>query len=112
MLIARELCFFEATMTLPEVAEVPNEIPEVSIPSLSKIRKTSLPSASSPIVPTIAVVIPKRLIATAATAAGPPPARVISWAKTLSSSPGYSSTRAIVSIVITPMQTAWILLKI
>ena len=86
MLIARVLFFFEATMTLPAVATLPIETPEVSTFSFSKIRKTSLPSASSPIVPTIALLIPRRLNATAATAAGPPPARIISSATTLSSS--------------------------
>ena len=107
MLIARVLCSFEATITLPEVADVPIEIPVVSTPSFSNIRKTSLPSASSPIVPTIALLTPSRLSATAATAAGPPPAREISWAKTRSSSEGYFSTKAIVSTVITPTQTTW-----
>ena len=76
-------------MTLPALAVLPIEIPEVSTFSFSKIRKTSLPSASSPIVPTIALLIPNRLSATAATAAGPPPARVISLATTRSSSCGY-----------------------
>ena len=106
VLIARALCSLDATITLPAVADVPIETPDVSTPSRAKIRKTSLPSASSPIVPTIALLIPKRLIVTAATAAGPPPARTISFARTLSSSPGYLSTDAIVSIVITPTQTA------
>ena len=106
MLIARALCSFETTITLPAVALVPMEIPEVSTPSFSNIRKTSLPSASSPIVPTMALLIPSRLKATAATAAGPPPAREISCAITRSSAAGYLSTRAIVSTVITPTQTA------
>ena len=57
-------------------------------------------------VPTIALLTPKRLKATAATAAGPPPAREISSAITRSSSPGYLSTSAMVSIVITPTHTA------
>ena len=82
------------------------DTPEVSTPSWANIRKTSLPSASSPIVPTIALLIPNRLNATAATAAGPPPAREICSASTRSSSPGYFSTNAMVSIVITPTQTA------
>ena len=63
-------------------------MPDVSTPSFSNIRKTSLPSASSPIVPIIALLTPSRLSATAATAAGPPPAREISWARTRSSSEG------------------------
>jgi hypothetical protein len=75
--MARELCSFEATITLPEVALAPIEIPEVSTPSRAKIFNTSAPSWSSPIVPTIAVATPRRLNATAATAAGPPPARLI-----------------------------------
>ena len=104
--MARALCSCEATITLPAVAVVPIEIPEVSTPSWANIRKTSLPSASSPMVPTMAVLTPKRLSATAATAAGPPPAREISLARTRSSSDGYLSTSAIVSIVITPTQTA------
>ena len=106
MLIARELCSFEATITLPEVADDPIEIPDVSTPSFSNIRKTSLPSGSSPIVPTIALLTPHLLRATAATAAGPPPARAISWAITRSSADGYLSTKAMVSIVMTPTQTA------
>ena len=44
--------------------------------------------------------------ATAATAAGPPPAREISCAITRSSAAGYLSTSAMVSTVITPTQTA------
>jgi hypothetical protein len=83
----------------------PIEIPEVLTPSRAKILRTSAPSSSSPIVPAIAVETPSLLRVTAATAAGPPPARAIWWAKTLSSSPGYLSTKAMVSIVITPRQT-------
>ena len=52
--------------------------------------------------PLIAVAIPSRASVTAATEAGPPPARIILSATTRSSSPGYLSTRAIVSTVITP----------
>jgi len=106
VLIARALCSFDATITLPAVEVVPIETPDVSTPSWAKILKTSLPSASSPMVPTIALFTPSRLKATAATAAGPPPAREISLARTRSSSPGYLSTKAIVSIVITPTHTA------
>ena len=62
-------------MTLPAVAVVPIETPDASTPSRLKISRISRPSASSPIVPTIALLTPKRLNATAATAAGPPPAR-------------------------------------
>ena len=64
-------------MTLPDVALAPIEIPEVSTPSRAKMRRTSAPSSSSPIVPAIAVETPRRLSVTAATAAGPPPARAI-----------------------------------
>ena len=54
----------------------------------------------------MALLIPSRLKATAATAAGPPPAREISCAITRSSAAGYLSTSAMVSTVITPTQTA------
>ena len=42
--MARELCSLETTITLPEVALVPIEIPEVSTPSRAKIFSTSAPS--------------------------------------------------------------------
>ena len=65
-------------MTLPAVGVVPMEMPDVSTPSRLNISKISRPSASSPIVPTIAVDTPNRARVTAATADGPPPPRAIS----------------------------------
>ena len=80
--------------------------PLTSTPSSASPARIVRPFASSPTVPTKAARIPSRAAATAAVAAGPPPAYTTSLATTRSSAPGKPSTRAIASSVATPTKTA------